>query len=128
MRLEHIAFNIAEPAAAAAWYAAHLGMRIVRAQEVSPYAHFLADSTGQTVLEFYSNPLDAVPDYAAINPFRHHIAYLASEIGAERDRLIAAGATPVGDITLTPAGDKLAFLRDPWGVPLQLVERETPLL
>lgn len=128
MRLEHIAFNVAEPAQAAAWYAAHLEMRVVRAQDVSPFAHFLADSSGQTVLEFYNNPLDAVPDYAAINPFRHHIAYLASDIAAERERLLAAGATPVGEITSTPAGDKLAFLRDPWGVPLQLVQRAVALI
>ncbi len=128
MRLEHIAFNVAEPAQAAAWYAAQLGMRVVRAQQVSPFAHFLADSRGQTVLEFYNNPLDAIPDYTAINPFRHHIAYLTADIAAERERLLAAGASTVGDITPTPAGDKLAFLRDPWGLPLQLVERAVPLL
>lgn len=128
MRLEHIAFNVLEPAQAAAWYATRLGMRIVRAQEVSPFAHFIVDSAGQTVIEFYNNPLEAVPDYAAVHPLRHHIAFLADDIGVERERLLAAGAQAAGDITSTPAGDRLCFLRDPWGVPVQLVQRATPLL
>ena len=45
-----------------------------------------------------------------------------------RQRLIAAGATAEGDVATTPAGDKLAFLRDPWNVVVQLVQRKNPML
>lgn len=45
-----------------------------------------------------------------------------------RARLIAAGATPAGEIVVTPAGDELAMLRDPWGIPLQLVRRAEPMI
>jgi len=34
----------------------------------------------------------------------------------------------VGDISTTAAGDKLVFLRDPWQVPLQLVQRLKPMI
>ena len=44
------------------------------------------------------------------------------------DRLLAAGAKTAGDVTLTPSGDEMTFLRDPWGVALQLVKRATPLM
>jgi uncharacterized glyoxalase superfamily protein PhnB len=56
-----------------------------------------------------------------------HVAFATTEIAAERDRLIAAGATPVGEITENAAGDRFAMLRDPWGLALQLAQRVRPL-
>ena len=43
-------------------------------------------------------------------------------------RLLAAGATTAGDVTITPTGDEMTFLRDPWGLALQLVKRGAPLM
>ncbi|GAI31566.1 unnamed protein product, partial [marine sediment metagenome] len=37
-------------------------------------------------------------------------------------------ATPVGDISVTPGGDEIAILRDPWGVAIQFVKRAEPML
>jgi hypothetical protein len=31
-------------------------------------------------------------------------------------------------VRVTPAGDHLAMLRDPWGLPIQLVHRSTPMI
>ncbi len=45
-----------------------------------------------------------------------------------RARMIAAGATTVTEITVTARGDKLLFLRDPWSIPFQFVQRSSPLL
>lgn len=124
MHLEHIAFNVAEPAAMAAWYAEHLNMELVVANDEPPYVHFLSDGAG-SMLEFYrrSEPHIEVPDYASIDPLVLHIAFATDDIETTRARLIEAGATPEGDITTTSAGDKLAFLRDPWNVTIQLVTR-----
>jgi hypothetical protein len=44
-----------------------------------------------------------------------------------RERLVAAGATPVGEVVVTPAGDPFAMLRDPWGLARQLARRARPL-
>ena len=41
---------------------------------------------------------------------------------------LAAGATIVADVHELPPGDTFAMLRDPWGVPLQLVKRKTPMI
>ena len=128
MLLEHIAFNVPEPAAAATWYVTHLEMRVVRSQTVSPFGHFLVDSAGRSVVEFYNNPGDPVPDLRAVHPLRHHIALLTDDIAADWARLIAAGAQAVDEIVTTPAGDRLVFMRDPWGLPLQLVQRTKPLM
>jgi hypothetical protein len=49
----------------------------------------------------------------------------ASDPAGDRDRLLAAGATYVEDVNL-PNGGYIVTLRDPWGVPFQLVNRGTP--
>jgi glyoxylase I family protein len=126
MTLEHIAFNLSDPAAAAAWYVEHLEMRLVVANADAPFIHFLADERG-SMIELYSNPAGAIPDYASMNPFTLHLAFAVDDIAGEHQRLLDAGATAEGPIAPTPAGDLLVFLRDPWGTPLQLVRRKTPL-
>lgn len=127
MNLEHIAINIQEPAKMAQWFAEHFGMRIVVAQATAPYMHFLADDKG-SMIEIYNNPAATLPDYANMNPFNLHLAFTSANIEADRDRLVAAGATVVNEVTTTPAGDKLLFLRDPWNVPFQFVQRAKPLI
>jgi glyoxylase I family protein len=127
VNIEHIALNVADPIAMAAWYTQHLGMRVVRRVEGPPHTHFLADESGRTVLELYRQKAP-VPDYASMDPMVLHIAFTAPDIAAERQRLLTAGASSAGEITTTPNGDRLVFLRDPWGVTVQLVQRAQPLL
>jgi glyoxylase I family protein len=126
-RIEHVAFNVAEPVEAAAWYVQHLGMRVARYSGGPTEIHFLADAAGASVLEFYRNPAAAVPDFAAMHPMQMHIAFAADDADAEAARLQAAGAR-LEDTTDLPDGSRLVMLRDPWGVPIQLVRRAQPLL
>lgn len=127
MKLEHIAFNLPDPVAAAAWYAEHLGLRLIVADRGPTHIHFLADEGG-SMIEFYSNPAGEVPDYADMSPFTLHLAFAVDDLAQTHQRLLEAGASDEGAVNTTPSGDLLAFLRDPWGTPLQLVWRRTPLL
>jgi glyoxylase I family protein len=126
MKLEHVAINVPDAKSLANWFVANLGMRIVLASDASPYMHFVADESG-SMLELYSNPAAPIPNYADVHPTNLHIAFASSAIEADRARLIAAGAEPVGEISVTPTGDKLAFFRGPSQVPFQLVQRQKPL-
>lgn len=128
MQIEHVALNVTDPVAMAEWYTRHLGMRVVRSLSEAPHTHFLADSTGRTVLELYRQTKVPVPDYFGLDPMVLHIAFLAPDVKGTRERLLRAGADAVGEITQTPTGDELAMLRDPWGVAVQLVRRARPLL
>jgi glyoxylase I family protein len=128
MRIEHIALNVLDPIAMADWYVRHLGMRIVRAVDGPTHTRFLADDSGRTVLELYHQSRAPIPDYFAQDPFVLHIAFLASDVEVERRRLLAAGAKSAGEPSRTPAGDVLAFLHDPWGIAVQLVQRAEPLM
>jgi uncharacterized glyoxalase superfamily protein PhnB len=63
-----------------------------------------------------------------MNPLLLHIAFMVDDVKGVREKLITAGATPVGDISVTSRGDELAMLRDPWGVAIQFVKRAEPML
>ncbi len=126
MKIEHIAYNVADPVAVANWYCTHLGLKIVRHLPDPVQCHFLADDES-TVLEIYCNPPDQVPHYADWNPLQLHLAFASADPMADASRLIIAGAKPVSDDILAD-GSHLVMLRDPWGLALQLCKRATPLL
>ena len=128
MKLEHVALLVADPPAMARWYEEHLGMKVVKKSDEAPgFARFLADAARESILETYASDVHPVPGYGAMDPALLHVAFATTEIAATRDRLIAAGATPVGEITENAAGDRFAMLRDPWGLALQLAQRVRPL-
>lgn len=126
MRIEHVAFNVADPVAVAAWYCEHLGLEIVRHLPSPTQTHFLADDAGETVLEIYCNPPDQVPDYPSMNPLLLHVAFVSESTEDDSARLIAAGATWVEELRFSD-GTHLVMLRDPWGLALQLCKRTVPL-
>ena len=128
MKIEHVALNVPDPLAMGRWYVEHLGFTIKRRVMESPWVHFLTDDSGSVMIEIYGNPEVAVPDYAATDPLVLHLALVSADIEADAQRLTDAGASQVGGIQQTPAGDRLAMLRDPWGVALQLVQRAAPLI
>jgi predicted enzyme related to lactoylglutathione lyase len=74
----------------------------------------------------YTNTDAPIPDYAAMNQYTLHVAFAVEDAAAVRDRLVSAGATLV-DETGSLASSILVFLRDPWGVTLQLCQRSRPL-
>ena len=128
VRLEHVAINVKDPAAMAKWYCENLGMKIIRKGPSPVNMRFISDAGGNMMLEIYNNPPDAVPDYPSMDPLSLHIAFMVDDVKAICDKLVAAGATVAGDVNITPAGDEIAMLRDPWGVPIQFVKRAEPML
>ena len=89
---------------------------------------FVADGAGRVVVELYHHAKVPVPDYPAMEPLVFHIAFVTDDVRGTLRRLLDAGATAAGEVTVTPTGDEMVFLRDPGGVPLQLVKRSAPLL
>jgi glyoxylase I family protein len=129
MKIEHTAYQVADPVALADWYVEHLGLTIKRAQDTAPFGVFLADDGDAVMLEFYCNPRIPVPDYRTMDPLTLHIAFsVGGDMRHERDRLVAAGAVLVADVQANDVGDTVAMLRDPWGLALQLVKRRQPMI
>ena len=128
MKIEHTAYQVADPAALAKWYVDHLGLTMKRVQTAPPFGHFLADDGDAVMLEFYNHPKIAVPDYHGLDPMVLHIAFVCDDVAEVRQRLTAAGASPVGDVQVTDAGDHIAMLRDPWGLAIQFVQRAEKMI
>jgi glyoxylase I family protein len=128
MKIEHTAYQVADPASVAQWYVEHLGMTVKRSQKEPPFMHFVADDGNAVMLEFYNSPAVAVPDYRELHPLVFHLAFATDDVAATRARLLAAGATSEGDVSVSPVGDELAMLRDPWGLPLQLLKRRVRMI
>jgi glyoxylase I family protein len=124
MRFEHFALNVPDSRAAAAWYVEHLGFTIIRAIEQAPFTRFLADETGRTVLEVYTNPKAPVPDYKSQHWLVVHFAVVSRDVEADQVRLEKAGAT-LATIDNLPDGSRLIMMRDPWGICVQLCRRAT---
>ena len=94
----------------------------------SPFAHFLADDSGTVMLEVYGNTEAAKLDFPSVEPPTLHLAFVSLDVAADVKRLTSAGATIVADVHELPPGDTFAMLRDPWGIPLQLVKRKTAMI
>lgn len=128
MKIEHTAYQVDDPVALSRWYVANLGLQVKRSQGQAPFGHFLADTGGTVMLEFYRQAHLPVPDYRSMDPLLLHLAFLADDVPAVRERLLAAGATAEGEVIRNPAGDEVAMLRDPWGLALQLIRRADPMI
>ena len=126
MRLEHCALQVPAPVAMADWYVQHLGCSVARAGNAPNHARFL--QAGPVLIEIYQSTSAPTPDYPAMHPAQLHLAFVSENIPADRDGLLAAGATLAEDLFTNAAGDELVMLRDPWGVGLQLVKRAVPML
>jgi len=127
MKIEHTAFNVEEPVLMGRWYVEHLGLTVKRRTTDAPYAHFLTDDSGTVMIEIYGNRDAPLPDYRTMNPAELHLAFVSSDVAADTQRLVAAGATIVADVHQL-GEDTFAMLRDPWGLPIQLVSRTNPMI
>ena len=127
MKVEHLALQVADPVKMAKWYVEHLQMQVVRKGGKPSYGRFLADLTGRVILEIYHNPNYPVPDYASQPAAQLHLAFAVSDIDVVHANLVAAGAKPEGQIEEIAAGDRIAVVRDPWGLAVQLVKRAKAL-
>jgi glyoxylase I family protein len=128
MRFEHLAVNVKDARAVMKWYVDTLGLVVKRHIPEPPYITFLADPDGNMMFEFYEQTGAGLADYTSMHANTLHVAFLVDDIAATRAQWIAGGATADGEINTTAAGDKLAFVRDPWGLTLQLVQRAKPML
>jgi len=128
MKIEHVAYQVADPAAMGEWYCAHLGFSVSRSYDEPVACRFLSDNTGKVMIEVYNNPVVDTPRYAEMDPLATHLAFVCDNLPATTERLTAAGATIAKPIELLANGDEVAMLRDPWGMAIQLCKRVEPMV
>ena len=106
---DHVEILAAEPAKAVAWYAAHMG-------GVSTQADRVAYGGMQLIIHKENEELGSRVDHVAIG---------VADLDAKVRELTAAGAK-----LLTRPGElpvRTAFVQDPWGAVIEVVEEPVPL-
>ncbi|REL33169.1 VOC family protein [Rhodohalobacter sp. SW132] len=127
MKIEHFAINVEEPEKMADWYIEHVGLEAVSRKEKAPFTSFLADDSGDVMLEIYKNPPDNIPDYHQMDPLNLHLAFVSDDPDSDKKRLVNAGAALVSEDHLED-GSHIVMLKDPWGISIQLCKRGVPML
>lgn len=128
MHLDHLALNVSEPQSVANWYVESVGMKVLRRGKSPSNFFSVTDSGRDAAVEFYLDHDHQILDLAEISHMSLHLAFMGDDIDCMKRKLIAGGATMVEDISKTPSGDLVLMLRDPWGLPIQLVQRVQPML
>ena len=100
-----------DPAGAVSWYVEHLGAR----RTTPDQTHVMV---GDTLIAF--QPADAIAPSAG--SVIDHYGISVDDIDAVLDGIEAAGATIVSGPRDAPGLFRLAFLEDPWGAKIELVE------
>lgn len=128
MKIEHFAYQVKDAVSMTDWYGENLGFTVKRASDHPFPVRFLADASGDVMIEIYSNPAVAIPDYASMDPLVLHMAFVCDDVQGTVERLVSAGAALLSGPEELKGGDTLAMLRDPWGLAIQLCCRSNPML
>ena len=114
-KYDHLHLAAPEPAKAVAWYREHLG---AQPGDLPDRVQF-----GKTIFAFIASP-NAQPSEGSVID---HVGLSFANLEAKVKELEAAGAKILAPLRDVPGLFKLAFVQDPFGVKLELVE-DTELL
>ena len=125
--LEHPAIDVADPIATADWWCKNLGFTLTLQKDDAAHTTFIVDASGRVAIELYrAQKLPKAPDYPNMDPLTLHFGFTSTDVDADIERLIKAGATLVSH-DKSPGFDG-AMMRDPSGIPIQFVKREKSIL
>ena len=121
MQIDHIALRATDPRALASWYEEWFGLRTenLLSSDVRPPIVFLLDAAGQRI-EILP---DSSPDRRSKVIRFPHLAFSTTDLTRELRRLRNAGVSVLENRS-TSAGWRIAYLTDPDGNLLELVQRQ----
>ena len=107
----HVHFAAPNPEAAAQWYIEHMGCEVMRDRQ--DRCQF-----GAMYLAFRPGSPEGGSDGSAV----HHIGFSFTDLAARMQQFEAAGVKIVTPVRDAPGLFKLAFVEDPWGTRIAVVE------
>ncbi len=105
----------------------NLGFTKTYERDDETHTTFIVDASGRVAIELYrAKTQPQAPDYANMDPLTLHFGFTSTDVDADIERLVKAGATLVTH-DKNPGFDG-AMMRDPSGIPIQFVKREKSIL
>ena len=101
---------------------------MIRKTEGPTFTHFIADPDGNMMFELFYNAAAPLFDASKFSHSSFHVAFSVPDIDVILEKLIKAGAKVEGYVRKTSSQDGILNLRDPWGLPIQFVQRTKPIL
>jgi lactoylglutathione lyase len=122
---EHIHLRSPDPTATAAWYERMLGAEVVRTPQADGATRIdLLLGGGQKVFIAPANPALSTAEPPSAPYFGlEHIGLTVTDIDAATAELKAKGVTFTMDPTTVRPGVRIAFLRAPENVSIELIQR-----
>lgn len=128
LRFEHLAANVADPIKVAEWYKENLGLKLMRKTGLPTNTRFMADPDGNMMFEFFYNAAAPLFDASEYDHESFHMAFSVPDIDAILEKVIKSGVDVVDYVKKTSSRNGILNLRDPWGLPIQFVQRTVPIL
>jgi catechol 2,3-dioxygenase-like lactoylglutathione lyase family enzyme len=128
IRPEHFALNVPDARSMTNWYFENLGMKVIRQGGPPTDTSFFADENNHMMVEVYNNNSFPIFNMNMIHHLSMHFAFIVDDVRSMRTGLIEAGAKLIEDLKTTDTGDQILMLRDPWGMPIQVIKRSEPIL
>ena len=124
-RLKHVSFLTADADAVIAFYG-HLGARVHKDLVTSEgLRRLVLDFPGGGKLQFFQAAGEAPRPHPG---WQEHIALFLSDLEASARQLKAGGTVFSRELTLSPSGNPVAFVLDPDGRQVELLQAETTQL
>jgi hypothetical protein len=128
MKVEHIGLIVKYPIDMGKWYVENLGFKMLRCIGDNQHgASFIQDPEGNTVIEFGSLPESKPLDFHAFDPVQIHLAIECENPIQEAERLAKVGGNYLGECSGNEYPGEKVFVRDPWGLSIQLLNRKVKL-
>jgi glyoxylase I family protein len=126
MYVEHMGICVGHPFEMADWYVRNFDFEILKKSGTKDDGVvFIGDGKGNTVLELYNAPGTGKINFSSLTPLQFHIAIEVESPYEKSLELEKAGAKiegkPVSD------NDWKYMVRDPWGLTLQILNRQPKL-
>lgn len=123
VRFEHLAVNVENPSAIAAWYVKYVGLDIIAENKQTI---FVGDSDHHFMFELYSKA-EVNDSYSGLSHSASHVAFSTDDVEGLAKIMVEGGAKVLKQFT-NSVGDTVINMKDPWGINLQIIHRVKPKL
>jgi hypothetical protein len=123
IRLKYFALNVSDKMTVAQWYHNTLGFDI--SQHKNDNSVYVSDPGNDFSFRFFSD-LAQKTDYHNLSFDACHVALESDSIRFFEKKILAAGGKYNTPPRYNLIGDAVVDMRDPWGIPIQLIYRVHP--
>ncbi len=135
IRFEHLAFNTPDQKTSALWFIEFMELEIPWSKDIDVKQHqfrnyrvpYVGDASRSMSFELFGKS-EVDTTFAKMKHEECHIAFASIDPEKAAKQMIYGGAKMIGELRKDSNGDEFVDLVDPYGFPIRLIKRITPIL